>query len=453
MYIRGNKLLGLLEEFKATNPKKEDRIPYEEWRKLVKNLTIYKDFKLQVKTEPSTLIITYPPTDNPLRFNTGDYFIKFFQERPITTILSSPKYESNIKEGYSLTFIADDDGNRFIVTDVIPLSDYRISDVEQREVYIGKDGKEYIFFGDIPVEEFRKKVLPNTFTLEVGTPLISDPMTGQPYYQNSDGTWKSLTQYYSTDSISSSDTLNYNATITIPQSCLRLNSYGELEYWPSDWEDFSYSAEKATESLKNPTENLSKGSSNNMYLNLNNFFDFGPINDNVVMYSPYGLAFRNSNNQYLTYSPTTKKTTDVTGLTIDLEGLIYKIPVGLGSVKPGDVIIHNGKPICVETVDGNSITCVDIENSEIKVVIPPTNVFGFNYVTKITPLFNFGSASPSADNPFGNIMPYLLLSTLNENGAANKSKNGFDMQTLLLMSMMDSADGNFFGNIFGNGQA
>ena len=190
-----------------------------------------------------------------------------------------------------------------------------------------------------------------------------------------------------------------------------------------------------------------------MNINLNNFFDFGPINDNVVMYSPYGLAFRNSNNQYLTYNPTTKKTTDVTGLTIDLEGLIYKIPVGLNSVKPGDIIIHNGKPICVEGIEDHSVICVDIENSELKTVIPPTNIFGFNYVTKITPLFNLGSANPSENNPFGNIMPYLLFSTLNGGEGATKSKNGFDMQTLLLMSMMNNADGNFFGNIFGNGQA
>lgn len=189
-----------------------------------------------------------------------------------------------------------------------------------------------------------------------------------------------------------------------------------------------------------------------MNLNLNNLFDFGPINDNVVMYSPYGLAFRNSNNQYLTYNPTTKKTTDVTGLTIDLEGLIYKIPVGLNSIKPGDIIVHNGKPICVEGIEDHSVICVDIENSELKTVIPPTNIFGFNYVTKITPLFNLGSANPSEDNPFGNIMPYLLFSTLNSGEGATKSKNGFDMQTLLLMSMMN-ADGNFFGNIFGNGQA
>lgn len=363
MYIRGNKLIELLEEFKATNPKKEERIPYEEWRKLVKFLTVYKDFKLQVKTEPSILIITYPASGERSHFNTGDYFIKFFQERP-----------------------------------------------------------------------------------EVETPLISDPMTGQHYYQNSDGTWESITQYYDTItpvSISSSDTLDYNATITYPQSYLRLNSYGELEYWL----DPPHNAET-------PTENLSKGSSNKMNLNLNNLFDFGPMIDGNVMYSPYGLAFRNSNNQYLTYNPTTKKTTDVTGLTIDLEGFIYKVPVGLNSVKPGDIIIHNGKPICVEGIEDHSVICVDIENSELKTVIPPTNIFGFNYVTKITPLFNLGSANPSEDNPFGNIMPYLLFSTLNGGEDATKSKNGFDMQTLLLMSLLNgNADGNFFGNIFGNGQA
>lgn len=343
----------------------------------------------------------------------------------------------------------------------MPLSNYRISDVEQREVYIGRDGKEYLFFDDIPVEEFRKKVPTDTFTLEVGTDLISDPMTGQPYFQNSDGTWEPLTQYDGTitiDSTSSSNILNamttstapsdYNATTTNSQPYLRFNSYGELEYGHPDWENFGTTIIPNT-----TTETLSKGSSNKMNINLNNFFDFGPMNDGNVMYSPYGLAFRNSNNQYLTYNPTTKKTTDVTGLTIDLEGLIYKVPVGLNSVKPGDIIIHNGKPICVEGIEDHSVICVDIENSELKTVIPPTNIFGFNYVTKITPLFNLGTANPSADNPFGNIMPYLLFSTLNDGEGAAKSGSGFDMQTLLLISMMNNADGNFFGNIFGNGQA
>lgn len=266
-------------------------------------------------------------------------------------------------------------------------------------------------------------------------------MEGKVYAQDSSGKWTPVVSFNPT--LSYEDYISSTTTSTLSpsnQSYLRINSYEELEY--------------CTEKAANLTENLSKGSSNKMNINLNNFFDFGPMNDENVMYSPYGLAFRNSNNQYLTYNPTTKKTTDVTGLTIDLEGLIYKVPVGLNSVKPGDIIIHNGKPICVEGIEDHSVICVDIENSELKTVIPPTNIFGFNYVTKITPLFNLGTTNPSADNPFGNIMPYLLFSTLNSSEDATKSKNGFDIQTLVLMSLLNgNADGNFFGNIFGNGQA
>ena len=368
MIISGKKLLEILEEFKDSSPKKEERIAYEEWRNLVKFLTKFQETNFSLSIEGPVLKIHEPQTGYDYRFVVGSYFINFFKARTV---------------------------------------DHKIT--------------------------------------------INDPMEGKLYAQDSSGKWTPVANFNSaTTTFSPEDTTsnstssitfppsNYNSTPLDTSSYLRINGYGELEYW-----------EDPTE---NPNENLSKGSSNKMNLNLNNLFDFGPINDDVVMYSPYGLAFRNSNNQYLTYNPTTKKTTDVTGLTIDLEGLIYKIPVGLNSVKPGDIIVHNGKPVCVEGIEDHSVICVDIENSELKTVIPPTNIFGFNYVTKITPLFNLGSANPSEDNPFGNIMPYLLFSTLTGSAGAN-SGNGFDIQTLLLMSMMNNADGNFFGNIFGNGQA
>ena len=370
MIISGKKLLEILEEFKNSNPKKEERIPYEEWRNLVKFLTKTQT-KFSLSIEGPVLLIYEPQTGYDYRFVVGSYFINFFKSRTI---------------------------------------DYKTSFI------------------------------------------INDPMEGKVYAQNSSGnpvvsfnpatTTLSYEDYISSTTSDTLTSLPSNHINT--SSCLSINSYGELEYYDP--------TPSATESFKNLNENLSKGSSNKMNLNLNNLFDFGPINDNTIMYSPYGLAFRNSNNQYLTYNPTTKKTTDVTGLTIDLEGLIYKIPVGLNSIKPGDIIVHNGKPVCVEGIEDHSVICVDIENSELKTVIPPTNIFGFNYVTKITPLFNLGSTNPSADNPFGNIMPYLLFSTLN-GSAGTKSGNGFDMQTLLLMSMMNNADGNFFGNIFGNGRA
>lgn len=390
MIISGKKLLEILEEFQKSKPKKEERISYEEWRNLVKFLTESQETEFSVSTDTPILKIHEPQTGYNYRFIVGSYFLNFFKARTI---------------------------------------DYKIS------------------------------VTSST------PPIINDPMEGKLYAQDSSGKWTQVVNFNSaTTTFSPEDTTsnstssitfppsNYNSTPLDTSSYLRINGYGELEYYnPSGWEDPTPSASKSS---KNLNENLSKGSSNKMNINLNNFFDFGPMNDGNVMYSPYGLAFRNSNNQYLTYNPPTKKTTDVTGLTIDLEGLIYKVPVGLNSVKPGDIIIHNGKPICVEGIEDHSVICVDIENSELKTVIPPTNIFGFNYVTKITPLFNLGTTNPSADNPFGNIMPYLLFSTLNGGEGATKSKNGFDMQTLLLMSLLNgNADGNFFGNIFGNGQA
>lgn len=322
------------------------------------------------------------------------------------------------------------------------------------QIHEPQTGHNYRFIvGSYFLNFFKSRTIDHKIATTI--PIINDPMDGKVYAQDSSGEWTpvvkadfnpttlSCAEYIISDS--TSYPLNHSFTTSDTSPHLRLNSYGEFEYYDP--------TEKATESSKNLTETLSKGSSNKMNINLNNLFDFGPMIDGNVMYSPYGLAFRDSNNQYLTYNPTTKKTTDVTGLTINLEGLIYKIPVGLNSVKPGDIITHNGKPICVEGVEENSIICIDIENSELKTVIPPTNIFGFNYVTKITPLFNLGSANPSEDNPFGNIMPYLLFSTLNEKGSVGASGNGFDIQTLLLMSMMNNADGNFFGNIFGNGQA
>lgn len=319
MIISGKKLLEILEEFKNSNPKKEERIPYEEWRNLVKFLTKYQT-KFSLSIEGPVLLIYEPQTGYDYRFVVGSYFLNFFKSRTI---------------------------------------DYKIS------------------------------VTSST------PPTINDPMEGKLYAQDSSGKWtpvanfNSATTTFSPEDITSNSISsitfspsNYNSTPLDTSSYLRVNSYGELEYYnPSDWEDPTPSA---SESSKNPNKTLSKGSPNKMNLNLNNLFDFGPINDNVVMYSPYGLAFRNSNNQYLTYNPTTKKTTDVTGLTIDLEGLIYKVPVGLNSVKPGDIIVHNGKPVCVEGIEDHSVICVDIENSELKTVIPPTNIFGFNYVTKIT---------------------------------------------------------------------
>lgn len=180
-------------------------------------------------------------------------------------------------------------------------------------------------------------------------------------------------------------------------------------------------------------------------LNLN--FDFGPMNDGVA-FSPYGLAVCNSKGEFYTYNPATAQTIDVTGFTFDFKGMIYRMPVAVKDIKVGDMIIHKHKPMFVTSIDNTNIEVIDILDSEIKSIIPTTNPFGFNFVTKIVSLVNFGGSAPSSDQPFGNIMPMMIASAVlgDSNGEGSMFEN-MDMGKLFMLNMMTNGS-NPFGNLF-----
>ena len=159
-------------------------------------------------------------------------------------------------------------------------------------------------------------------------------------------------------------------------------------------------------------------------------FDFGPCGDEVA-FSPYGLAIRNSKGEYFTYNPATKQTIDVTGFTFFFQNMVYRMPVAASAVKEGDMIIHKHHPMFVSAVDGNNIEVVDILESEVKTVIPTSNPFGFNFITKIMPIVNFGNTAPSPDQPFGNLMPMMMANMIfGEDG------NNSDMGKMFMLSAM-----------------
>lgn len=138
-------------------------------------------------------------------------------------------------------------------------------------------------------------------------------------------------------------------------------------------------------------------------------FDFGPFTESgVVALSPYGIAVRSSKGEYLTYNAATGATVDVTGFTFDFQ----KMPAAIKDLRAGDMVLHRGKPMYVQSVEEDGIHCIDILNSEAKVIVPVTNMFGFNFVTKVVSLMNFNAAQPSAENPFGNLMPFMMMSSV-----------------------------------------
>jgi len=156
-------------------------------------------------------------------------------------------------------------------------------------------------------------------------------------------------------------------------------------------------------------------------------FDFGPFTESgVVALSPYGIAVRSSKGEYLTYNAATGATVDVTGFTFDFQ----KMPAAIKDLRAGDMVLHRGKPMYVQSVEEDGIHCIDILNSENKVIVPVTNMFGFNFVTKVVSLMNFNAAQPSAENPFGNLMPFMMMSSVMGDDSDN------DFSKMMMMSMM-----------------
>ena len=143
--------------------------------------------------------------------------------------------------------------------------------------------------------------------------------------------------------------------------------------------------------------------------------DFGPCTDNNVRMSPYGLAVKNTNGSWVSYNKDTNQVIDVDDFNFDGRKFLYKMPVALDKVAVGDVVIHNRYPMFVTSIEGG-IHVVDAAAGEAKTILPITNIFGFNFVVKVVSLLDMaGGIQPTADQPFGNMLPLMMMDDTNDN--------------------------------------
>ena len=158
-------------------------------------------------------------------------------------------------------------------------------------------------------------------------------------------------------------------------------------------------------------------------------FDFGPVNGDKVRMSIYGIAVKNNAGTYVSFNPQSQEIIDVDILNFDGEQFLYKMPVAISAIRTGDVVIHSRKPMFVEIVNATDITVVDVFEGERKNIMPTKSPFGFNFMTKVVSIMDMinGGSTPSAENPFGNILPFLML---NQQG-------GNDFNPMMLMLMMN----------------
>ena len=161
-------------------------------------------------------------------------------------------------------------------------------------------------------------------------------------------------------------------------------------------------------------------------------FDFGPCNDTNIRVSAYGIAVKNNENKWVSYNVSTEEIIDVELLNISAASkFLYKMPVPLKKIAVGDTVLHNGVPMFVKAINKQgSLVVVDPKAGEIKTILLTKNMFGFDFATKIVNIFSMFAEKPTEDNPFGNMLPMMLM-----------GDGKMEMKDLMVMSMMTKDNG------------
>ena len=154
-------------------------------------------------------------------------------------------------------------------------------------------------------------------------------------------------------------------------------------------------------------------------------FDFGKVTSDTVRLSLYGIAVKSVNGNYVSYDPKSHSIMDVEIINMPVNGMLYKMPVAIKDIKAGDVVIHNKVPMFVVEVHESTIKVIDIREGAEKEIYPTKNIFGFNFMTKIISLLDLSNSGANADNPFGNMLPFLMM---------NENSKDFDPMMFMLMN-------------------
>lgn len=246
---------------------------------------------------------------------------------------------------------------------------------------------------------------------------------------------------YTTNAITS-DNLTYTYGTTAINSA-------EWAYQPYDY-GVSMIGNLTEDKIKEILKEYDKEKEKN---NMTTDFSFGPYSTASIRLSPYGMAIKNKAGKWISYNKTTNRLMDVDVINVDIDSakIFYKVPRAVNAVKPGDIILHNTTPVFVEAINNGRFTVINpYEGTEIT-ILPAQSPFGFDFVTTIVTLTDFMPAADE-DNPFGNLLPFMLMGKDNNNlglmlALSGSMKDmdpmmmmalcgGGDMSTLLMLSMM-----------------
>ena len=361
----------------------------------------------------------------------ADFFRKYIHEKENTRVLS---HELKNPEAY---IYFDNNGFEY----KIPVSNFTIESSYDEGTTITAEGN----YSDKLVNIKNEKETTLTCDIATVNSMLIDDLWNYGYdntacdwttaatlaYSNTtadktDNYW--LNDYNCTDNSTTSATVKVNGnplttnTILIDKNDIGINTIQADVY---NLTDRLNDIEKSIEDLKNNDKN--KENKNMTGFN----FDFGPCGDTVRM-SMYGMAVKNANGEWVSYDTKKHEIINVDIFNLANGGkYFYKMPVAINQIGEGDIIIHNKKPVFVvgKNEEIGAFNAIDVYNGELKVVVPTKSCFNLNFYTKIISLFDFIGSEPSADQPFGNMLPFMMVG------------EGKDFDPVMMMMLMSQQNG------------
>lgn len=180
-------------------------------------------------------------------------------------------------------------------------------------------------------------------------------------------------------------------------------------------------------------------------------FEFGPVKNDTVRLSPYGLAVKNLDGSWVSYDGASDSIIDVDVFNFEGKNLIYKIPAAPHTVRAGDMIVHQGKGMYVvaDVCEGDTcVSVIDPRAGESKEILFTKSPFNFTFVIKLVSLLDMSGINANPDNPFGNLWPLALMGDKDCDAATmmafmmmnNSEGCNFDMSNPMMMYALMSGD-------------
>ena len=130
---------------------------------------------------------------------------------------------------------------------------------------------------------------------------------------------------------------------------------------------------------------------------------------------------------YRSWDPEKKRLINCDGFAVDVgEDSFFVLPTN--RVRPGDIILSGGKPMCVLSDDGDTISAIHFESATVETLVPERHMFMGNTYLYGRIVSLFGRSGIRGKKGAGRLMKYMMLS-----GMMQGKENGFKSLLPLMM--------------------